>query len=351
MPLLIAIIAVLVVGGVVYIYSQKKSEVPQANQPLDNVQTNQNPQNNQQPPHIDSVTPFVDPNGNTQFSVKGSGFLGSNPYVDGQSATYSASSLTDTEVTLLSVKQLAVPGNHSVYLTNPTTGKSNVFSFQSGAVNSNSHSQNNVAKTVSVSGMLQYTDSIFGFSFWYPATWSVQKKEAFDTNPEKTYEGGSLIETITVSPPQGSSYGIAIEEFVSADKSIKDNSVCGPADGCPSAIRYYFDSSIHTWMKDSYFDYGQYSSPTKTAPADVSVNSMGGLHILRGNARFGDNVIVPLSAKNFLVVHNVGVGTNSIKFLANTILALDPAVATPVSSAQQIQTIQAEGNEYASYKW
>ena len=70
-------------------------------------------------PHVTAVTPFVDPNGYTQYNVTGTGFLGSNPFVDGQSATYGASSLTDTSVTLLSVKQLSNPGTHNVYLANP----------------------------------------------------------------------------------------------------------------------------------------------------------------------------------------------------------------------------------------
>jgi len=199
-------------------------------------------------------------------------------------------------------------------------------------------------KTIKVAGMQKYTDSDFGFSFWYPGSWDIIHGSV-NNYTENTYTGGTIVRTITVVPGQ-SSDGIAIEEFVSSDKSVTDNSNCGPAEGCPSSVRYYFDSSTHTWMKDSYFNYGQYISPTITVPADVSVNSMGGLHILRGNARFDDNVIIPLSAKNFLIVHNVTAGTNKIQFLAKTIVATDLAVATPVSLEEQTKTIQAEESAY-----
>jgi len=84
-----------------------------------------------QAPHINAVTPFLDINGTQQFSVTGTGFLGSYPYVDGQGATYDGSSLTDTSVTLISVKQLGIAGIHTVYLVN-STGQSNTVTFQSG---------------------------------------------------------------------------------------------------------------------------------------------------------------------------------------------------------------------------
>ncbi|MDO8183692.1 MAG: peptidoglycan-binding domain-containing protein [bacterium] len=90
-------------------------------------------------PRITSVTPYVDINGRTQFTVTGTGFLGSSPYVDGQGATYSASSLTDTSVLLLSVKQLSIVGTHNVYLKNSTTGQqSNTVTFQSGGTTQSS---------------------------------------------------------------------------------------------------------------------------------------------------------------------------------------------------------------------
>ena len=193
----------------------------------------------------------------------------------------------------------------------------------------------------------KYTDSNFGFSFYYPQSWSIQQGNVANPNLASTYKGGTLLKTITVNSPENPGQGIAIEEFTSSDKSITDNSNCGPADGCSSSRRYYFDSNLHTWMEELVRNYNPGGSlGPLVGPANVSVNSMGGLHILAGNARFGDNVIVPLSAKNFLIVHNVSVGTNSILPLAKTILALDPAVAIPVSQNEQNQTIQDEIKAY-----
>jgi hypothetical protein len=198
-----------------------------------------------------------------------------------------------------------------------------------------------------VPGMNQYTDSNFGFSFWYPSTWSVKQSSVTDS---ATYTGDTIIKNLVVAPTQDSNNGISVEEFVSSDKGINDNTGCGPADGCPTSIRYYFDSSTHTWM---IAEYGIDNNPQSNniIPAKVDMNSMGGLHVLQGNARFGDDVIVPLSANHFLVIRNVSAGTNQVRFLANTVVASDPSVATPVNSIQQIQVIQAEGSEYASYKW
>jgi len=87
------------------------------------------------------------------------------------------------------------------------------------------------------------------------------------------------------------------------------------------------------------------------APANVSFNTMGGLHMLAGSQRFGANVIIPLSAQNFVVVSVSGaVATESSdsQALAKTIVALDPKVATPISQAEQTQIIQAEASAYSS---
>jgi hypothetical protein len=68
---------------------------------------------------------------------------------------------------------------------------------------------------------------------------------------------------------------------------------------------------------------------------------------LFGAKRFGTDTIIPLSASHFLVISTDDVGgyTNQ-KYLVNTIVATDPSVATPVSQAEQIKTIQAEKTAY-----
>jgi hypothetical protein len=191
-----------------------------------------------------------------------------------------------------------------------------------------------------VSGMSQYIDSSFGFSFWYPSNWVVQI-----SSPQNQYisiSGATLVKSVMVGPANDLSNSILIQEFTSPNFSITDNSDCGPADGCSASLTYRFDSSVHSWLKQST----QYGGSMSTIALNTFTNTMGGLHLLNGNARFGDDYIIPLSANNFLVVSSVQAGTIPEGFLAKTIVALDPSVATPVSQEEQIQTIQAEMSSY-----
>ena len=140
---------------------------------------------------------------------------------------------------------------------------------------------------------------------------------------------------------------MTIYEFVSSGKSITDNSGCGPVDGCGQSKTYYFDTTSHTWMQEQYtFE----DSTTTPIVANVSTNTMGGLHILYGNARFGDDVIIPLSAEHFLAVYDTNTGTIREQLLADTITATDPSVATPVSTDEQIQTIRKERSRIWGYR-
>ena len=84
--------------------------------------------------------------------------------------------------------------------------------------------------------------------------------------------------------------------------------------------------------------------------ADVSNNTMGGLHIFPGALRFGANSIVPLSASHFLIIStNDSAGNIRQNNLVDTIVATDSSVATPWSAALQTQTIQAEKTAYFGY--
>jgi hypothetical protein len=56
---------------------------------------------------------------------------------------------------------------------------------------------------------------------------------------------------------------------------------------------------------------------------------------------------VPLTANKFVLVGNGGGSASYINPLVKTIVATNLAVATPVSTAQQIATIQAEQSAYA----
>ncbi len=190
---------------------------------------------------------------------------------------------------------------------------------------------------VSVPGMSKYTDTDFGFSFWYPNSWTVTKS--------------ADQKTIQIKPSQAtpSYYGVSIEKYHSADMSVTAGGGNCPAgnaqNNCP-VQKIYFDPTVHTWMIS--YPEGDYDGVmgTKVA-ANVSVNTMGGLHIINGLTRFNDTGVIPLSAENFLVVTSFA-GSVTADPLVKTIVATDASVATPVSTAEQIKVIQAEKDVYSS---
>jgi hypothetical protein len=90
--------------------------------------------------------------------------------------------------------------------------------------------------------------------------------------------------------------------------------------------------------------------PGTTVPANVSRNTMGGLHMLYEGMESVYGSIVPVSTQHFLIVAPAidGIyGPAEAELLAKTIVATDPSVATPVSAAEQLATIQAERDAYA----
>lgn len=198
---------------------------------------------------------------------------------------------------------------------------------------------------ISVSGMTKYTDSDFGFSFWYPSGWKITSTAV---NPYPLSEGTTLKHLLLT----GGKAPIHILEFTSPTRTI---SIGGGACGFCTPIKFYFDADAHTWMKQYPQGIGgapdmpqaQFEQTKIPQPADVSNNTMGGLHIFHGlSRRFGDST-VPLSARNFVFVYAESQGENNIELpLVNTIVALDPTVATPVSAVQQKQTIQAAASAY-----
>lgn len=69
---------------------------------------------------------------------------------------------------------------------------------------------------------------------------------------------------------------------------------------------------------------------------------MGGLPLIASTAMRSET-IVPVKADYAVYVDGDTFGS----YLAKTIIATDPAVATPVSATEQIKTIQAEKDAYA----
>jgi hypothetical protein len=193
-----------------------------------------------------------------------------------------------------------------------------------------------VKPTVAVAGMQKYTDTTLGYSFWYPTTWQV----TVPTNPPfgAQLTGGTVVETLALEPIGQAYPSIMIKGFHSSTTSITDTGGAGPI----GPITFFFDSSTHTWMTSSSIADGVTAI---TKPANISNNSMGGLHLFGGTSRFDTNII-PLSAKNFVGINDGGASNATV--VAATVVASDPAVATPVSASQQVQTIQTEQQTLAS---
>ncbi|MBI5469931.1 hypothetical protein HY968_01225 [Candidatus Kaiserbacteria bacterium] len=223
---------------------------------------------------------------------------------------------------------------------------------------------------ISVLGMSKYTDHDFGFSFWYPSGWSVRAlslsefnkiyypdSARFSTSTATTmYPGGTVAGVIEISNNGGIPYKgkhIFIWKASSPSKSITIPSG-GMDEGGPTT--FYFDTGTRTWM-EKYEDAYRVANglPLSVNPADVSHNTMGGLHQFYASTGHGyGELVIPLSAHNFLSIPStwdydvepVSHLELSRSFLAGTILATDPSVATPVSAAEQIKTIQAERDAY-----
>ena len=189
------------------------------------------------------------------------------------------------------------------------------------------------ASAISVPGMSQYTDKDFGFSFWYPSGWTVSNVLSIYSDPTND---------LWVSK-DGSNRRIDIT-VVDAPFIVDE-----AHNGYENKIKYFFDASTHTWMTSmiNYYD----PSSNSTTTADVSHNTMGGLHMLKGLDEPFADTIVPLTAHHFLLIAATRGWQDRASpyqnFLANTIVATDPSVATPVSQAQQTATIQDEKNAYA----
>ncbi len=195
-----------------------------------------------------------------------------------------------------------------------------------------------VSSRISVAGMKQYTDAKFGFSFWYPNTWTVTTP----VNPPfgAQIQGATVVATLGLQPIGQTYPSIIIKEAHSANRTITDTGGAGPI----GPITFFFDPTTHLWMTTSAIADG---TNNVTKPADISVNTMGGLHMFGGTSRF-DTSIIPLSADNFVVISD-GDGATA-RALEKTVTASDPSVATPVSAAEQTQTIQAEATVLATYK-
>jgi len=167
-------------------------------------------------------------------------------------------------------------------------------------------------------GMSQYTDSIYGFSFWYP---SALRVTATATDNDVNFPGGIAVETLQVGPVGGTSVVVVN----SPTGSITDE----PANHASpiNQTEYFYDSASGQWMVAfPQGTNGEGSSATTTA--NVSKTTISGLIMLPSGRRF-DTTIIPLSTMRFLVVSDGG-GSAFTSQLARTVAqtgaSIDPSI-------------------------
>ncbi len=189
------------------------------------------------------------------------------------------------------------------------------------------------SQPTSVPGMSKYTDSNEGFSFWYPSSWTVTQAQQIPIT--------DAIRLLVSSPDQQEAF--YIDEVYPSKLITTQDAAC--------LLSIFFDTTTAEWMQQT----SNCNAPAGLAngvsnpaqPANISSNTMGGLHEFTAGGPGTTQTIVPLSASSFVSIETFGNDNyGSQKYLADTIVATNPAVAIPVSTAQQTATIQAEASAY-----
>ncbi len=291
-------------------------------------------------PTISRLSQSSGPTGTT-LTIVGTGFGSNNgvQFGDQPVADAAASTNNGTEITF-TIPQgdyCLTPTGHEC--PGPLTPGLYVVSVVNDGLNTSMNNPTftvttSTSSNISVHGMQQYTDTDFGFSFWYPSGWQITEV----SNPYSNY-GGPARKAIKVTNASATKTVVVTE--VTTDRVV----VPGITMSALSTM-YQFDASRHTWMATKTDDFQL---------ADTSVNSMGGLHMFATGSIVAAYVM-PLTAHNFLVFSVTDgngfalEGGDNGSFTApliKTIVATDAMVATPVSAAEQIATIEAEKAAYA----
>jgi hypothetical protein len=258
-----------------------------------------------------------------------------------------------------------IPGNYQIYVTVDGRGADGRIGTSNSVPLTISAAQ---TSAISVSGMSKYTDPDFGFSFWYPSTWTITQSGAtHDENNDASISGYTIQKTLHLEPPDdvppeyANRDGITISEVSTAGSLAFASSTKVMGGITYSTVRYYFDSSKREWMEE--FPFGNESNfienvpikPGFTVPADTSHATMSGLPIFDNgltlkayHVLISTPDIIPLNSHHVIFISSFvnDVGPTYNGALESTVVATDPSVASSVSTDNQIKTIQAERGSY-----
>jgi len=201
-----------------------------------------------------------------------------------------------------------------------------------------------------VSGMKQYVDAGFGFSFWYPASWKVVDQPIADPTDDGWFRGGRIVKELHIINPAASinhqTPGVILREL-RAPGGLTELGETRSANPVGVDQRYFFSSRIHRWMY-SQLSVGPDGNPPVTYPAKITRLTMGGLPIFMGAERHAAEVVVPLDASRFLTISTMDPGgADSQPYLADTVVATDPSLGKRANAHVQAETIRREAVQLA----
>ncbi|MDO8517987.1 MAG: hypothetical protein Q7S26_01700 [bacterium] len=223
---------------------------------------------------------------------------------------------------LLGILVVAILGGAYVYETQkPTTPTEPIYTpttstnpTTQNTTKTNTPTQTTTQEPISVPGMSKYTDTDFGFSFWYPSADFQITKEI-------------------ISPAIAEMY--ATKDGQKAQQHIKVCAGESTVGECFDFIRVYSPTGLVMYPP-------QKMGPDPSFYSNDSVTTdytMDGLRVL-------DSRVIPLREHDFILVGYWAFPTRFLTPLLKTIVATDPSVATPVSVAEQIKIIEAEKSVY-----
>jgi hypothetical protein len=169
--------------------------------------------------------------------------------------------------------------------------------------------------------MKQYTDTKYGFSFWYPGALQITASSA---NDDASFPGGTTVKTVQVGPAGG----VAIRIVNAPDGAITDepNGHASPI----AQTRFFFDAAMQIWMSQAPESMSAGGDGGAKA-ADISKKTIGGLPMFASGARF-DTTVILLTQKRFIVVQDGG-GSAFTNQLAATVAPAGASIDKPALAA------------------
>jgi hypothetical protein len=199
-----------------------------------------------------------------------------------------------------------------------------------------------------VPGMSRFTDTEFGFSFWYPAAWKVVDEPVTDPTRNGWFPDAKIVKELQIRDPAAPDddrqpTGVMLQELLAPGGLTELGRSKSPS---PVGVddRHFFDSGTRQW-KYATLSESPDGSPPATSLAEISRRTVGGLPIFGGAVRGGAEVIVPLDASHFLAISTLGdPGNYDIHtYLAATVVATGPSAGQRASEQVQAETVRQEG--------